>query len=138
MNQYGAKAYHKTSIETASKERILLMLYEACIRNLKKCKTAMLAKQMADKGLYLGKAQDIINELSNSLNFDVGGELSKQLESLYLHLFEQTTQANIQNDPNKIDHSIKILETLYSGWKEVIEKQSAKNTNPGISAEMKK
>jgi flagellar protein FliS len=122
MNQHGAKAYHKTAVATASKEKILLMLYEGCIRNLKKCKQAMEAKNWAEKGLYLGKSQDIINELSNSLNHEVGGDLSKQLEGLYLHLFQETTKANIDNDPAKIEHCIKILETLYSGWKEAIEK----------------
>lgn len=123
MNQYGAKAYHKTSVETASKEKILLMLYEGCIRNLRKCKAAMEAKNYAEKGLHLGKAQDIVNELTNSLNFEVGGDLAKQLEGLYLHIFEQTSKANIENDPQKITHCIKILETLYEGWKEVVEKQ---------------
>ena len=122
MNNYGAKAYHKTSVQTASKERILLMLYEGCIRYLKKCKLAMEAKNLAEKGVALGKAQDIINELMNSLNFEVGGDLAKQLESLYMFVFDQTTQANIHNDPVKIENCIKILETLYSGWKEVIEK----------------
>lgn len=122
MNQYGAKAYHKTSVETASKEKVLLMLYEGCIRNLKRCKVAMEAKNYAEKGMYLGKAQDIINELSNSLNFDIGGDLPKQLEGLYIHLFQETTKANIENDPAKIDHCIKIMQTLYDGWKEAVEK----------------
>ena len=131
MNQYGAKAYHKTSVETASKETILLMLYEGCIRNLRKCKVAMENKQWAEKGMHLGKAQDIINELSNSLNFEVGGELAKQLEGLYLHLFEQTTKANIENDPAKIAHCIKILETLHEGWKEAVEKLKGPQAVPG-------
>lgn len=122
MNQFGAKAYHKTAVETASKEKVLLMLYEGCIRNLKKCKAAMEAKNWAEKGLYLGKAQDIVNELSNSLNHEVGGELSKQLEALYLHIFSETTKANIENDPQKIAHCIKVMETLYSGWQEAVEK----------------
>ena len=122
MSNYGAKAYHQTQVATASKEKVLLMLYESCIRNLKLCKKAMQDKNFAEKGLHLGKAQDIINELSNSLNFEVGGDLPKQLEALYMHLFDQTTQANIHNDAGKIDHCIKILETLYSGWKEAVEK----------------
>ncbi len=121
MNQYGAKAYHKTSIETASKEKILLMLYEACIRHLKRCKLAMEQKNYAEKGLALGKAQDILNELSNSLNHELGGDLSKQLEGLYLHMFQETTKANIENDPKKVDHCIKLMETLYEGWKGAVE-----------------
>ncbi len=122
MSNYGAKAYHQTQVATASKEKVLLMLYESCIRNLKLCKKSMVEKNFAEKGVYLGKAQDIINELSNSLNFEVGGDLPKQLEALYMHLFDQTTQANIHNDQTKIEHCIKILETLYSGWKEAVEK----------------
>jgi flagellar protein FliS len=122
MNQYGAKAYHKTSVATASKEKVLLMLYEGCIRNLRKCKIAMENKNWAEKGIHLGKAQDIVNELSNSLNFEVGGDIAKQLEALYVHVFQETTKANIENDPAKIAHCIKVMETLYEGWKEAVEK----------------
>lgn len=125
MNQYGAKAYHKTSVETASKEKILLMLYEGCIKHFKKCKIAMENKNYSEKGQHLGKAQDILNELSNSLNHEVGGDLAKQLEGLYIHLFQESTKANIENDPAKIAHCIKILETLYSGWSEAVEKLKA-------------
>ena len=132
MNNFGAKAYQKTSVATASKEKILLMLYEGAIQNLKKCKVAMEEKRIADKGVFLGKAQDIINELSNSLNFDVGGDLARQLESLYLHIFEQSTQANISNDPNKLAHCIKLLETVYSGWKEAVEKAKGTSSNTSI------
>lgn len=131
MNQHGAKAYHKTAVGTASKEKILLMLYEGAIRNLKKCKAAMEKKDYAEKGLHLGKAQDIVNELTNSLNFEIGGDLAKQLEGLYLHIFDQTTKANIENDPAKITHCIKIMETLYEGWKEVVEKQKPSNAPGG-------
>ena len=132
MNNFGAKAYHKTSIETASKEKIMLMLYEGCISNLKKSKIAMENKKWGEKGTYLGKAQDIINELSNSLNFEVGGDLARQLEGLYLHLFQETTKANISNEPEKIAHCIKILETLYSGWKEATEKLRAEQKSGGL------
>jgi flagellar protein FliS len=125
MNQFGAKAYQKTAVETASKEKILLMLYESCIRNLKKCQSAMETKNYAEKGMALGKAQDIINELSNSLNYEVGGQIAEQLGGLYLHLFQETTKANIENDPQKIAHCIKIMETLYAGWKEAVEKIKA-------------
>lgn len=132
MNQYGAKAYHKTSVETASKEKIMLMLYEGCIRHLKRCRTAMEEKNYADKGLYLGKAQDIVNELSNSLNYEVGGDLARQLEGLYIHIFDQTTKANIENDPAKITHCIKLLETLYDGWKQAVEKNRQELAKGGL------
>ncbi len=131
MNQFGAKAYHKTAVETASKEKILLMLYESGIRNLKKCQVAMEQKNYAEKGMALGKAQDIINELTNSLNYEIGGPIAEQLGALYLHLFQETTKANIDNDPKKIGHCIKIMETLYSGWKEAVEQLKSGQSQPG-------
>ena len=135
MNQFGAKAYHKTSVETASKEKILLMLYESCIRHLKKCQSSMEAKNWAEKGMSLGKAQDIINELTNSLNHQVGGAIAEQLGALYLHIFQETTKANIENDPKKIAHCIKIMETLYSGWKEAVEKLKSGQSQPSSQGE---
>ena len=119
-NNYGNKAYHKTSIATASKERILLMLYEAAIRYFKRAKIAIEQNNVAEKGLMIGKAQDIVNELNNTLDFDKGGDIAKQLETLYIHIFNESTDANINNDTKKIDHCVNLLTTLYDGWKEAI------------------
>ena len=73
---YGLGAYKKTSVETASKEQILLMLYQAAIKNCKKAIEAIEQKNLSKKGEYIGKMQDIIVELSNSLDFEVGGEVA--------------------------------------------------------------
>ena len=128
-NPYGNQAYHQTSINTASREQILLMLYEACIRFFKRCKKAMEEKDFALKGEMLGKAQDIVNELCTTLDFDKGGDIAKQLEGLYLYVFMESTEANISNDPAKIQHCIGIMETLHEGWKGAVEnlKEEQKN-----------
>jgi flagellar protein FliS len=66
---YGLGAYKKTSVQTASKEQILLMLYQAAIKNCKKSIEAIENKDLPNKGLYIGKLQDIVIELNNSLGF---------------------------------------------------------------------
>ena len=119
-NNYGLNRYKQTSITTAGRGQIVIMLYEGCIKFLRKASDAIVSKNIADKGLYIGKAQDIINELNNSLNHDVGGDLSKELERLYNYMFEQTTAANINNDTKPIDTTIKLLETLLDGWRVAI------------------
>lgn len=122
QNPYGNKAYHRTSITTASKEQLLLMLYEGCIRNFKKAKLAMEQGNIAEKGKWLGKAQDIVNELSNSLDFEKGGDIAKQLESLYLFVFSESTEANIHNDPQRLQQCITVMMTLYEGWQGAVKK----------------
>lgn len=133
QNPYGNKAYHKTSITTASKEQLLLMLYEGCIRNFKKAKKAMEEENIPEKGKWLGKAQDIVNELSNSLDFERGGDIAKQLESLYLFVFSESTEASIQNNPERLQQCINVMTTLYEGWQGAV-KEITEGKNPGRSA----
>lgn len=128
---YGLGAYKKTSVETASKEQILLMLYQAAIKNCKKGIEAIEQKNLAKKGEYIGKMQDIVVELSNSLDFEVGGEVAKELASLYDYILYSSTQANIKIDKAHLEGCLKVLNTLYDGWSEAIKnlKTTAQNGN---------
>ncbi len=124
---YGLGAYKKTSVETASKEQILLMLYQAAIKHCKKAIEAIEQKNLAKKGECIGKLQDIIVELSNSLDFEVGGEVAKELASLYDYILYSSTQANIKIDKAYLEGCLKVLNTLYDGWTEAIK--NIKNQN---------
>lgn len=76
--------------------------------------------------------QDIVVELSNSLDFEVGGEVAKELASLYDYLLYSSTQANIKIDKTHLEGCLKVLNTLYDGWTEAIKSlkgQSPTNSN---------
>ncbi len=118
---YGLGAYKKTSVQTASKEQILLMLYQAAIKHCKKAIQAIDDKDLAMKGESIGKLQDIVIELSNSLDFEVGGDVARELASLYDYIMYSTTQANIKIDKAPLESSLKILNTLYEGWSQAVK-----------------
>ena len=118
---YGLGAYKKTSVNTASKEQILLMLYQAAIKNCKKAITAIDEKQVAAKGEHIGKLQDIVIELNNSLDFEVGGDVARELSSLYDYILHATTQANIKIDKEPLEGCLRVLNTLYDGWSQAIK-----------------
>lgn len=90
------------------------------------------AKEVAKKGEYVGKLQDIIVELNNSLDFEVGGKIAVELSSLYDYLLFASTQANIKIDKEPLEGCLKVLTTLYDGWNEAIKslkQEAAANTN---------
>ena len=118
---YGLGAYKKTSVQTASKEQILLMLYQAAIRNCKKAIEAIDAKNVAKKGEFIGKLQDIIIELNNSLDFELGGDVARELASLYDYLLYSSTQANIKIEKEPLVACLNVLKTLYDGWATAIK-----------------
>ncbi len=116
-----SQKYKATSVLSASREKLLLMMYEGAIRFVKKAITAIEQKQIADKGTNIGRAYDVIMELNNTLDHKVGGEISKNLEQLYMYMTEQLTKANISNSVENLKNVLKILETLYDGWKTAVE-----------------
>lgn len=118
---YGLGAYKKTSVETASKEQILLMLYQAAIKHCKKSIEAIESNNLVKKGEHIGKLQDIVIELLNSLDFEVGGEVAKELSVLYDYILYSTTQANLNKDKKPLEGVLSVLNTLYEGWNEAVK-----------------
>ncbi len=118
---YGLGAYKKTSVQTASKEQILLMLYQAAIKNCKKAIEAINNNDVQKKGEHVGKLQDIVIELNNSLDFEVGGDVARELSSLYDYVLYSSTQANIKIDVEPLEGCLRVLTTLYDGWAQAIK-----------------
>lgn len=125
-NNYGLNKYRQTSVTTASRGQVLLMLYEGCIKFCKMAIDATKARNLADKGTYILKVQDIINELSITLNHEQGGEVAKELERLYNYMVDQLTEANIKNDHKPLEIVLKLLETLYEGWVGAVQQVGTK------------
>jgi flagellar protein FliS len=122
--------YKQTAVTSASREKLLLMLYEAAIKFVKRAIVACETKDIAERGLNIGRAYDIIMELNNTLNFEVGGDIAKQLEQLYNFICEELTKANVTGEPKHLHACLKILNTLYEGWVgavEAIKKQKNEN-----------
>jgi flagellar protein FliS len=122
---YGLGAYKKTSVQTASKEQILLMLYQAAIKNCRVAIDAINKRDIAKKGIHIGKLQDIIIELSNSLDFEVGGDVAKELASLYDYMIHSSTQANIRIESEPLEGVLNVLNTLYEGWSSAVKQLRA-------------
>lgn len=122
MSKNAYQKYKQTSVHSASREKLLLMMYEGAIKFTKLAKKACEEKDIAQRGYNIGRAYDIIMELNNTLDHQVGGEIATNLEQLYIFLCEELTQANITGNVKHLDGVIKILSTLYEGWVKAIEK----------------
>lgn len=112
--------YKTTSVQSASRETLLLMLYEGAIKFVKLAIKACEEKNISDRGLYIGRTYDIILELNNTLDHKVGGDIAKNLEQLYMFMTDQLTQANITGNKKHLEDVLKLLNTLYAAWKEAI------------------
>lgn len=118
-------AYRQTAVTTASREQILIMLYEGAIKHLKRASDCCQKNDMNGKGIAVGKAHDIINELLNTLDFKVGGEIARKLESLYNFMIEEMMKGNLENDVKRFAQVQKLMENLLEGWKGAVAQVQA-------------
>src|SRR5215467_3573158 len=114
------RAYRETQLTTTDPGTVLLMLYQGAIDALQQAKIYTVSGDMASKGKEILRANDIISEFLSSLDFDLGGDLARNLEGLYRYMLDQLLLANAYNDPQPLEIVLNLLSTLKSGWDEAV------------------
>lgn len=114
------QSYRKVSIESeiavASPHRIIQMMFDGALQRIAQSRYAIEKNDLANKGLYIGKAIGIINGLNNSLNMDAGGDIAQNLNDLYDFMLRRISEANINNDVEALDDVSDIIKTIKEGW----------------------
>jgi flagellar protein FliS len=114
-------AYQKTSIQTASKEELILMLYNGAIKYTHNAIDFLDQKNVAEASKNICRAQAIVVELLNSLNFEVGGEIAKNLEYLYSVMVDNLTVSNFEHTVEPLKVNLQIMERLKGAWEGVLQ-----------------
>lgn len=121
----GYAAYQNTNIKTASQGKLVVLLYEAAVKNLKNAESLIdeenkiKPSNMEKFGKFLQKAQAIITELQVSLDMEKGGEIAKNLMSLYIYFNQELISVNINHDKTKLEYIEQQMSELLKAWKEV-------------------
>jgi flagellar protein FliS len=114
--QQRQNAYRQTQIHTASKEQLVLMLYDGVLRFSEQGREAIAEKNYEKKQFALVRSQDIIFELVNGLDHEKGGEIAANLARLYAYAIKRLVDANLKNDAAGIDEAQDIFRNLREAW----------------------
>jgi len=132
-NNNPLKTYRETQIRTASQGTLIVMLYDGAIRNISLALESLKEKpRKLDKiSNYIIKAQDIITELIVSLDFEKGGEIAKNLFSLYVFMNRHLLDANITKKNKPLEDVKKLLADLREAWAGIAKKGTGANNEKG-------
>ncbi|WP_277641251.1 flagellar export chaperone FliS [Wolinella succinogenes] len=119
-------SYQQNSIIVESPAKLIEMLYEGILRFTALAKRAMDEEDIEKKIYYVNRTTDIFTELLNSLDYKRGGDVAHYLTGLYTHQIKLLTQANVENNKEKIDIVIKVTRGLLEAWKEIHQNELAK------------
>lgn len=121
-NTNGYNAYRETGVKTASQGKLVVMLYEEAVRQLGKAislvnpDNTIDPKQIENFGNALQKVGDIITELQVSLDLEKGGEIAKNLMSLYVYFNKEILAATLSHDKKKLSFILDMLTQLRDSW----------------------
>jgi flagellar protein FliS len=113
LNPY--RAYIETEVNSASKGRLVLMLYNGTLRFLSEAKTAITQKDPACAHEKITKAIDIVAELHRSLD-DTAGDITDNLDKIYDYVERCLVRANMKKSCQEIDNAIGVLSELRDAW----------------------
>ena len=117
--QLAQQQYVTTQVGTADRLQLVIMLYDGAISFLGQARERMEAQDTPGKGVFIGRALDIIAELNASLNFQAGQELSTNLFHLYNFMTGHLTKANLNWDLQALQEVMGMLQQLREAWAEV-------------------
>lgn len=93
-----ARRYAQTQATTASRERLMVMLFQAALRHIRQGITHCEAGERSDAATSLTKASEIVAELNASLDHGQAPQLSQQLASLYVFVINRLARAAALGD----------------------------------------
>jgi len=136
--------YKETKVKTASQGQLIIMLYNEAVKNLDQG-LELLGLNTGEKkspgniekiSNSILRTQEIITELIVSLDFEQGGEIAKNLFSLYTWFSKELMEANISQDIDKVKDVRNLLNELKSAWEEIVTKNGVETVGkaaPGVN-----
>jgi len=132
-----SSTYKETKVKTAGQGQLIVMLYDEAVKQLTNAiellkinKTEKDPGKIEQIGKAVMKTEEIITELMVSLDFDQGGEISKNLFSLYTWFNRELLESNIAQDADRMIAVKNMLSELRNTWS-AISKVTAEPPNRG-------
>jgi len=121
MKQASPNAYLRTQVMSAGPLQLRMLLYDGALKFSRQGRTALEKEDYEQSYHNLSRTQNIVLELSNSLNHDEAPELCDRLAGLYNYLYRQLVNANLNRDPQIVNEVIELLDYERETWRQLME-----------------
>ena len=116
-------AYKKASVNTLDQNKLIIMLYDGAIKNANFAVEYIKSGEIEKVHDSLIKTKNIVTELLATLNMENGGEIAKNLKSLYSYMFSLLIEANMEKKSKPVLTVIDLLKELRGAWVQIREKK---------------
>ena len=111
--------YQQTAVKTADRGDLLILTYEALLRWLGRADEAIDAGNVVDAHQALIAAQDLVVNLSSSVDLDQG-PVGAHLVLLYDYIARELIKANVEKNKAIIASIRELLTPLLDAWRTAV------------------
>ena len=109
--------YTQNNVSVESPEKLVEMMYEGVLKFNAQAKKAIKEEDIEKKAYWINRSIAVIAELVSSLDYNAG-DISAYLEGLYNYQIKLLTEANFENNYEKIDTVTNVFRGLLEAWRE--------------------
>ncbi len=120
MDQHARESYLEAQVMTATPQKLRLMLIEGAIRFARQTIQHWQAGDNERALEAIIRCRNIVSELLSSVRVDES-DLTKQVASLYLFVFQNLTEAQLRRDVKLVEEAISVLEVERETWRQLCE-----------------
>lgn len=114
--------YTRVKVETSDQLSLITMLFDGIVRFV----NAALDDIRNGRPAYENckRARDIVHHLMCTLRDD-GGDISRNLRSLYFFMYKQLSLASMEQSGRKLEEILPVVNSIRSAWVELREAETA-------------
>ncbi len=113
-------AYQSVSVHggvaTEDPHRLVLMLMDGALERIAEARGCIEHGDIVRKAKLLSQAVHILTELRSSLDLAKGGDLAKNLDSLYDYMTRQLARGNVESKIQYLDEVTSLMSQIRSAW----------------------
>jgi flagellar protein FliS len=119
MRSTTIRAYRESEILTASRERLLVITFDALVASLTRAKlgATMQSHDVTINGI--DRARALLGELIATLDHEAGGELSGKLASIYVFLLGELDRMALRPDAKTLERHLHMVTELRDAFAQV-------------------
>lgn len=107
---------------TAGPLQLRMLLYDGALKFSRQARAALEREDFEQSYTNLARTQNIVLELSNSLDHDQAPDVCDRLAALYNYIYRQLVNANLTRDIQIVDEVIHLIEYERETWRQLMEK----------------
>ena len=117
-------------VAASDPHRLIVMLMDGALERIASARALARQGDHTEKARLLHRTVSIIDELRNCLDFQVGGEFARNLDSLYEYLCRRLMQVSSQGNLETLDEVSTLLNEIRTAWLQIPPESRAARSPP--------